>query len=231
MDSDYIEMHGYGSPGEYAVLTISDTGCGMDAKTRSHIFEPFFTTKESGKGTGLGLAVVHGIVKQHNGYINVYSELEKGTSFKIYLPLTDHAVEEVDSRPGDLLGGTETILIAEDDNSLRALSKAVLSNYGYRVIEAADGEDAVRKFEVYQDDIKLVILDGIMPNKNGKEAYDDIRKLCPDMKAIFMSGYAEDIFTHKGITDKAAVFIQKPATPSNLLRKVRETLDNSEEYD
>ncbi|MFI5294985.1 MAG: ATP-binding protein [Thermodesulfovibrionales bacterium] len=227
MDREYIEMHGYGSPGEYAVLTISDTGCGMDAKTRSHIFEPFFTTKESGKGTGLGLAVVHGIVKQHNGYINVYSEVGKGTSFKIYLPLTEQAEEEAESKPDDLLirGGTETILIAEDDDSLRALLKAVLSHHGYKVIEAADGEDAVRKFEVYKDDIKLVILDGIMPNKNGKEAYDDILKFCPDMKAIFMSGYAEDIFPSGGLTEKNTVFIQKPLTPSDLIRKVRAALD------
>lgn len=230
MDTEYIKMHGYGSPGEYAVLTASDTGCGMDADTRTHIFEPFFTTKESGKGTGLGLAVVHGTVKQHNGYINVYSEEGKGTNFKIYLPLTKHAIEETEKKTAvSVKGGTETILIAEDDASLRKLSQTLLSNYGYKVLEAADGEDAVRKFAEYKDDIKLVILDGIMPNKNGREAFDEIRKVCPDMRAIFMSGYSEDIFTHDGIPDRAAVFIQKPVRPINLLRKVRETLDGRHE--
>ncbi|MGC2061806.1 MAG: PAS domain S-box protein [Thermodesulfovibrionales bacterium] len=226
MDSQYIGMHGYGSPGEYAVMTISDTGCGMDAGTRSHIFEPFFTTKESGKGTGLGLAVVHGIAKQHNGHITVYSEMGKGTTFKLYLPLTEHGIEETERKTVvQVKGGTETILIAEDDASLRKLSRALLSHYGYKVIEASDGDDAVRKFAGNRDVIQLAILDAIMPKKNGKEAYDEMRKLCPDMKTIIMSGYSEDIFNHTDISDKGIVFIQKPVTPINLLRKVRETLD------
>jgi PAS domain S-box-containing protein len=226
MDSEFIEMQGYGSPGEYALLTVSDTGKGMDEETLKRIFEPFYTTKEVGKGTGLGLAVVHGIVKQHNGYIKVYSEVGKGTIFKIYLPLTGQSAEEMEEKPDDLIkGGTETILIAEDDASLRKLSKTVLSHYGYRVIEAFDGEDAVQKFAENRDSIKLLILDGIMPKKNGKEAFDEIRKLCPGIKTIFLSGYANDIFPLNGLSDKEAVFIQKPVTPRNLLRKVRETLD------
>lgn len=226
MDRDYVEMCGYGSPGEYALITISDTGCGMDPDTKSRIFEPFFTTKEVGRGTGLGLAVVHGIVKQHNGYIDIYSEVGKGTIFKIYLPLTEHASYEThEKHDNQIRGGTETVLIAEDDAALRALSRSVLSHYGYNVIDAVDGEDAVLKFDRNKDSIELVILDGIMPNMNGREAFDEIRKLCPDMKAIFMSGYAKDIFTYDGIPDRAAVFIQKPVTPNSLLRKVREALD------
>lgn len=226
MDREYIEMSGYGSPGKYALITISDSGCGMGPETKSRIFEPFFTTKEVGKGTGLGLAVVHGIVKQHNGYINIYSEVGNGTIFKIYLPLTEHVTEETAKNHDEpIRGGNETILIAEDDSALRTLSQSVLSHYGYKVIDAVDGEDAVLKFDKDKDSIKLIILDGIMPNKNGREAFDEIRKLCPDMKAIFMSGYAEDIFTHDGIPDTAAVFIQKPVTPNKLLRLVRKTLD------
>lgn len=227
MDAGYVEMHGYGSPGDYAVLTVADSGSGMTEETRSHIFDPFFTTKESGKGTGLGLSVVHGIIKQHNGYINVYSEIGKGTIFKIYLPLTEHVIETGEIQAAEQVrGGTETILIAEDDASLRKLSIALLNYYGYRVIEAVDGEDAVRKFTQHRDDISLVILDGIMPKMNGKEAYDEMRRLCPGMKAIFMSGYAEDIFARDGISEKIAIFIQKPVMPNKLLRKVRETLDS-----
>lgn len=226
MDEEYIEMHGYGSPGEYAVMTIMDSGSGIDAVTRTHIFEPFYTTKGSGKGTGLGLAVVHGIVKQHNGYINVYSEVGRGTNFRIYLPLTEHIIEETERKSAvEAKGGTETILIAEDDASLRKLTKTVLSHYGYKVIESVDGEEAVEKFAAHMDEIKLVILDGIMPKRNGKEAYEEILKLSPGMKAIFMSGYAEDIFTRKGIPRETAFFIQKPVTPDNLLRKVRAALD------
>lgn len=226
MNKIFIETHGYGSLGEYALLSVSDTGQGMDAETSLRIFEPFFTTKEAGKGTGLGLAVVHGIVKQHNGYIDAYSSVGKGTVFKIYLPLVEHPAEETEEVAEEQIkGGTETILIAEDDASLRKLFETVLENYGYKVIVAFDGEDAVLKFSGSRDLIDLVILDGIMPKKNGKEAYVEIRRLCPDMKAIFISGYAEDIFSRKGIPDKEAVFIQKPVTPSKLLLKVREVLD------
>ncbi|MBF0501247.1 MAG: PAS domain S-box protein [Candidatus Riflebacteria bacterium] len=226
MDDVFIDLHEHNSPGEYAIIMISDTGCGMDTDTRLHIFEPFFTTKEAGKGTGLGLSVVHGIVKQHNGYIYVYSEIGKGTTFKIYLPLSKGAAAMADGKPENLLkGGTETVLVAEDDAAIRGLSKTVLNQYGYNVIEAADGEDAIQQFIMHKDDIKLVILDGIMPNKSGKEVYDEILRLCPNMKAIFMSGYSEDIFPVDVVTGKTAVFIQKPVTIRNLLRQVRATLD------
>ncbi|MCE5313254.1 MAG: PAS domain S-box protein [Nitrospiraceae bacterium] len=227
MDERYVDMHGFDNPGTYALLSVADTGCGMTEDVRLKIFDPFFTTKEVGKGTGLGLAVVHGIVKQHNGYINVYSELGKGTVFRIYLPITEQKPAESGSAPSEKVsGGTETILVAEDDLAIRALTNTILEQYGYRVISAVDGEDAVRKFEKKKDEINLVILDGIMPKKNGKEAFEEIRKLRPDIKAVFISGYAEDIFTHDGMPDKSAVFIPKPVKPDELLRAVRSTLDS-----
>jgi two-component system cell cycle sensor histidine kinase/response regulator CckA len=226
MSRDFIQKHGYGSPGEYALLTVSDTGSGMDAETRTKIFEPFFTTKEIGKGTGLGLAVVHGIVKQHGGFIDLYSELENGTSIKIYLPLTVYDAERTEIKHAvEVQGGTETILMAEDDPTLRQLSATVLSHYGYTVIEAVDGEDAIQKFIENREKINCVILDGIMPKKNGKEVLDEIRRICPEMKFIFVSGYAEDIFTHDGIPDDAAVFLHKPVTTGELIHTLRAVLD------
>lgn len=226
MDEELVAMYGYGETGEYALLTVSDTGCGMDAETREHIFEPFFTTKEVGKGTGLGLAVVHGIVKQHNGYINIYSEVGQGTIFKIYLPLTEHVAAETEATPvAQIKGGTETILIAEDDASLRKLSATVLRDFGYRVIEAVDGEDAVRKFDDHGDEIQLVILDGIMPKKRGKEAYDEIMLIRPEIRVIFMSGYSEDILGAQSHKEKGLVYLGKPVTPTLLISKVREVLD------
>jgi len=226
MDADYVKMHGYGVPGEYALLTVSDTGVGIDEATRKHMFEPFFTTKEAGSGTGLGLAVVHGIVKQHNGYIDVYSEKGKGTVFNIYLPLTGRTEEDAEEGgTGGVRGGNETILIAEDDASIRNLSTLALTHYGYKVIEAVDGEDAAAKYREHRNEIKLVILDGIMPKKGGKEAFEEIRRINPDMKAIFLSGYSEDIFSTSGMSGLQAMFLQKPVRPSSLAKKVREALD------
>jgi len=228
LDETFVSAHGYGRPGEYAMISVSDTGIGMDEATQRKIFEPFFTTKEQGKGTGLGLATVYGIVKTHEGFINVYSEPGKGTVFHIYIPLVRSAEEvrePVAQAPVPLKGGTETILLAEDDESLRKMTSVVLRHVGYAVIEAENGQDAVRRFIENKDVIRLVILDGIMPVMNGKEAYREISALCPDMRCIFMSGYAEDIFTKDGILQTDVEFISKPVTPSALLHKVREVLD------
>jgi PAS domain S-box-containing protein len=227
LDETYITAHGYGKIGSYACISVSDTGAGMDEMTRQKIFEPFFTTKEVGKGTGLGLAMVYGIVKKHDGFINVDSEPAQGTTFTIYLPLYQGPalVTEVLQLESPLTGGTETILIAEDDEALRNLAQSILANFGYTVIEAVDGEDAVLKFREHRDRIKLVVLDGIMPKKNGKEAYLEIRSIQPNVKAVFVSGYAEDIFTRGGIPDKEALFIQKPIMPDDLIRTVRRVLD------
>jgi PAS domain S-box-containing protein len=228
LNEDFSKSHGYGRPGEFAMISVSDTGMGMDEKTKQKIFEPFFTTKEIGKGTGLGLATVYGIVKSHGGFINVYSEPGRGTAFKIYLPVTREAAEQKIIgilKPAPLKGGTETILVAEDDDALRKLTTVILSHMGYRVIEAMDGNDAVEKFINNKDAIKLVILDGIMPGLNGKEVYREIAALRPDMRCIFISGYAEDIFTKDGIPIEKVDFLMKPITPSVLLNKVREVLD------
>jgi CheY-like chemotaxis protein len=179
-----------------------------------------------GKGTGLGLAMVYGIIKQHAGFINVISKSGKGTTFIVYLPLIEPEREE--KRPEELLTpkrGTETILIAEDDETIRVLTGEVLKQYGYSIIEAKDGKEAIQKFMEHRDKIQLLILDLIMPEKNGKEAYDEIRKSRPDIKALFVSGYAADIIQKKGILNQGLHFVFKPISPVHLLKKVREILD------
>jgi PAS domain S-box-containing protein len=223
---EFIKAHGYGRPGFYALISVEDTGHGMDEKTKERIFEPFFTTKEVGKGTGLGLSMVYGIIQQHDGYINVYSEPGKGSTFKIYLPLIKSKVEEAElaARPV-LKRGTETVIAAEDDSQVRELIKEVLEGFGYKVMEAGDGEDALKVFNENRDRVQLLILDVVMPKKNGKEVYDEIRKVRPDIKAIFTSGYNADIIHQKGILDEGLDFISKPISPEELLRKVREVLD------
>ncbi|MFZ3136747.1 MAG: PAS domain S-box protein [Thermodesulfovibrionales bacterium] len=223
---DFITAHGYGKPGTYALISVEDTGQGMDSKTKERIFEPFFTTKEAGKGTGLGLAMVYGIVKQHEGYIIVASEPGKGTIFKIYLPLIQSAVQELQLADIPLtVQGSETILLAEDDSQVRELTKRVLEKYGYKVIEAIDGFDAMRVFTDNKESIQLLILDVIMPKKSGKECYDEIKKIKPDMKAIFISGYTADIVRGKGILKEGSELIFKPVSPNELLGKVRELLN------
>jgi polar amino acid transport system substrate-binding protein len=209
------------------MMTISDTGVGMDEATRTHIFEPFFTTKEVGKGTGLGLAVVYGIIKQHDGFINVYSEPGKGTTFRIYLPIIG-AVPTDDAKTPHLEAparGTETILVAEDDENLRKLSRTVLTEFGYTVIEAVDGEDAVKKFAENKATIKLLLFDLIMPKMNGKEASDEIRKIKPDMKVLFVSGYDPDLVQQKELLEACVSLVYKPISPMDLLRRVRSVLD------
>ncbi len=228
MDSTFINAHGYGKPGLYALVSVEDTGHGMDHKTQEKIFEPFFTTKEIGKGTGLGLSIVYGIVKQHEGYINVYSEIGKGTTFRIYLPMIETKTEDeqaVEMPP--LRGSAETVLLAEDDIQVRELTKQVLTEFGYNVLIAEDGQDAIQIFSENKDKIDLLIFDVIMPKKNGKEAYNEIRKMRPDIKAIFMSGYTADIVHKKGILDEGLDFLPKPLSPHELLKKVKEVLTDN----
>lgn len=229
LTDDFTTSHGYGQPGVFALLTVSDTGTGMDEETGRRIFEPFFTTKGVGKGTGLGLAVVYGIVKQHEGFINVYSEAGRGTTFRIYLPLIASAAidGERSAAEGPPAGGTETILLAEDDESLRRMTTSVLERFGYTVIAAADGEDAVRLYRENQDRITLLMLDMVMPKKNGKEAYAEIRKICPDVKAVFVSGYAPDMVRDQLMLEHGAPIAYKPITPVELLKLIRTTLDTA----
>jgi PAS domain S-box-containing protein len=214
-----------GKPASYVQLSFSDTGHGIDENLRDRIFEPFFTTKEVGKGTGLGLSIVYGIVKQLNGYIQVQSESRIGTSVNIYLPL----VEEDTEKPSFMQlpsphCGAETLLVAEDDPDVRRFMKTVLEEFGYSVIEAVDGMDAVMKFRENSSLIKAVIFDIIMPKKNGRDAYLEIKKTYPDVTAIFVSGYTGEFLTEEGILEEGLHFLQKPVVPWSLLEKVREAL-------
>jgi PAS domain S-box-containing protein len=227
MDEVFPHAHGYGQPGTYACLSVTDTGIGMDETTRNKIFEPFFTTKELGKGTGLGLAMVYGTIKQHEGYINVYSEPGLGTTFRLYLPLVAQAVQEkAEAESFFETGDGETVLLAEDSECVRKSTREILENFGYAVIEATDGEDAIEKFTRHMDQIDIVILDVIMPQKSGKEVYDILKKIRPDLKVLFTSGYTADIITRKGILDEKLHFIAKPVSPIDLLAKVKELLHN-----
>jgi CheY-like chemotaxis protein len=225
IDDEFRRMHGYGEAGTYALISVEDSGMGMDDETKQRIFEPFFTTKEVGRGTGLGLAIIYGIVKQHNGYIDVYSELGRGTIFRIYLPAIDVKAEEaLSTQYIPLIGGTEMILLVEDEKALRTVTKDLLERYGYRVIEAEDGIDAVQKFAEHKDTINLVLMDVIMPNKNGNEAYQEILSIRLDAQVIFISGYASNIITKK-IFDEGWELILKPVSPRELFRKIREVLE------
>lgn len=226
LDQAFVDAHGGGEAGEYVLLSVVDSGTGMDSETASKIFEPFFTTKESGKGTGLGLAIVYGIIKQHKGIVDVYSQQGIGTTFKIYFPLIRSTAAEKElpvlQAPER---GAETILLAEDDEDIREVTKSIFEEFGYNVIVAADGEDAIDKFMQNKDRINLLITDIIMPGKNGKEVYNKASGIRPDLKVLFTSGYTADIITRKGLIEEGVPFISKPVSPTILLKKVREVLD------
>jgi two-component system cell cycle sensor histidine kinase/response regulator CckA len=227
MEERFAHADGFGEPGDYACVTVSDTGEGMDEETRKRIFEPFFTTKEVGKGTGLGMAIIYGIIQQHNGCISVYSEKEMGTTFRIYLPLIAEGIREVDgtreSEPPP--GGTETVLLAEDDAAVLELHRMILQEAGYRVIEAVDGRDALDKFTEHRTEVDILATDVVMPKINGKSLYEEIRKIRPEMKVLFMSGYTKEIIVERGILEDEFSVITKPVTSSELLKKMREILD------
>jgi len=230
IDDSFIAAHGYGKPGAYVLISVSDTGGGMDEQTKQKIFEPFFTTKEVGKGTGLGLALVYGTVKKHDGFITVYSEPREGTTFKIYLPLTDQPLEKI-ARPSAFetayaAGGTETILVAEDDEALRTMAFSILTNAGYNVIVAVDGLEAIQKFTEHKDSIQLALLDVIMPKKNGHDVFKEIAPLSPGLKFIFMSGYTENVLDNIEVQGRHVSFLLKPVSPEELLRKMRSVLND-----
>ncbi|HEY6838591.1 MAG TPA: PAS domain S-box protein [Geobacteraceae bacterium] len=226
LDREFIRTHGYGEPGEYALLCVSDSGTGMDEATAQRIFEPFFTTKDVGKGTGLGLSVAYGIVKQHNGYITCYSEPGNGTTFRIYLPAVNAEIAARDETPGEApRGGTETILLAEDDHQVRVLTRKLLERFGYTVIEATDGKEALAKFLTHGGEIDLAILDVIMPEKNGRDVYEEMVALKPGLKALFTSGYSADILQRWGMGRENLTFVSKPTLPIDLLKAIRSLLD------
>jgi PAS domain S-box-containing protein len=226
LDADHCAQQNWTKPGRYVRLNVTDSGCGMDTETKSKIFEPFFTTKERGKGTGLGLATVYGIVRQHDGIINVYSEAGKGSRFSIYLPAVEQADIEIDPAPeAPAPGGHETILLAEDDERLRFLSLEILRRAGYRVLTAVDGEDALRMYHMHGRKIDLLFLDVMMPKKGGRIVYDEIRAVHSDIKCLFMSGYSENAAHTSFILDQGLNYIQKPFRIDNLLRAVRGALE------
>lgn len=226
LDESYAGKHIAVLRGEYVMLAVSDSGTGMDAETQKHMFEPFFTTKELGKGTGLGLATVYGIVKQSGGNIWVYSELGVGATFKIYLPRIEKAVETVKlAAPStELLEGTETILLAEDDPMVRILVRDLLLEHGYQVLAAADGDEALMLCERHGGAIDLMVTDLVMPRMSGRELAKRLDQLRPEVKVLYMSGYTDGAIVHHGVLDAGVAFLNKPFTPDVLLRKVREVL-------
>ena len=223
---EFRKTHGFGTDGTYARVSFADTGTGIEPALLARIFEPYFTTKEQDKGTGLGLAIVYGIMKQNSGYITVESEPGQGSVFRLYFPLVTAPVKDrIPAEAPGAAGGNETIVIAEDDASLRQLMKTILSEFGYRVIEAVDGEDAVQKFRENRDTVRLILLDVIMPKKGGREVRDEILRTAPEAKVLYISGYNADILRSKGFTEGRESFILKPVSPTDLLRRVRQALD------
>ena len=223
MTQEFVVTHGYGKPGDYALLAVSDTGAGMDGETKERIFEPFFTTKATGKGTGLGLAMVYGIVKKHEGFVTVDSQLGTGTTFTIYLPLTiTPLAESVTPQIIPLHGGGETILLVEDDKEVRQLLKDVLERHNYKVIEAENGAEGVEKFKGHCSEIHLLLTDMMMPEKNGRETYDEIKQMKSNVKAIFISGYPAS-FT-QGPLPEGLYYLAKPISPHDLIVKIQEVL-------
>ena len=224
IDEAFEKTHGFGRPGEYVRLSVSDTGVGMDAATMERVFEPFFTTKEVGKGTGLGLSSAYGIVKQHSGYITMNSVPFEGTTVDIYLPLLKKPSRRKARIKEDTKGGTETILIVEDDRDVRNMLGRIIQGQGYATIEAVDGTDAIRVHREHGH-VDLIILDVVMPGKNGKETLDEIAVADPRVKVIFVSGHTGDVATDQGIHSESVDFLQKPLSVPVLLAKVREVLD------
>ena len=227
LDESYKQEHQHVVPGRYVMLAVADTGCGMDRKTQARIFDPFFTTKELGKGTGLGLATVYGIVKQSGGYIWVYSELDRGTVFKVYLPRIEECVEPSKQRESDraISQGSETVLLAEDSDSLREMAREYLECLGYTVLEATSGKEALQRAKEFTGPIHLLLTDVVMPEMSGPELASQMGSLRPGIKVIFTSGYTDDAIARQGVLNPAVAFIQKPYRPKALARKIREVLD------
>jgi CheY-like chemotaxis protein len=229
LDETYTQQHLGVEPGPYVMLAVSDTGIGMNVATQARLFEPFFTTKERGQGTGLGLATVYGIVKQSGGDIWVYSELGRGTTFKIYLPRLDQTASAVEPEAGlpDMPAGTETVLLVEDEEAVRALARQVLEMNGYTVLAAGHGGEALLLGEQRQEQIHLLVTDVIMPHMSGQELAERLTVLHPEMKILYMSGYTDQAIARHGVLEPGLFFLQKPFSPNALVQKAREVLDTS----
>ncbi|MFO1019161.1 MAG: PAS domain S-box protein [Planctomycetales bacterium] len=227
LDESYTRTHADVIPGPHVVLSVSDNGCGMDQKTLGRIFEPFFTTKEPGKGTGLGLATVYGVIKQSGGHVTVYSEPGKGTTFKIYLPQVDPPLESrLDIVPDTApKGGSETILVVEDAELIRNLACHILRSQGYTVLEASNGKEALKAVEQHPGVIHMVLTDVVMPEMSGRQLSERLRVVKPGLKVLFMSGYTDDAVVRHGVLEAETNFIQKPFSPSSLAGKVRDLLE------
>jgi PAS domain S-box-containing protein len=227
LNDEFADRHFSVPPGDYVMLAVSDTGCGMDALTQARIFEPFFTTKEVGKGTGLGLSTVYGIVKQSGGSVWVYSEVGQGTTFKVYFPCVAGKVEKLkaDRRAPELLAGDETVLLVEDETMVREMATEILEECGYAVLQAKDGAEALLLAHQHKAQIHLMLTDVVMPRMSGRELAEELTPLRPNIKILYMSGYTDDAIVHHGVLEEGTAFIGKPFSMEALARKVRETLD------
>jgi len=226
LDEEYVKAHAQAEPGPHVMIAVSDTGCGMDAETQQRIFDPFFTTKEVGKGTGLGLATVYGIVRQHNGYIWVYSEPGEGTAFKIYLPRSGSAVMAArETQDTDARGGSEGVLLVEDDDAVLEVARRHLTEKGYRVLCASCPAEAQGLFARHRDEISLLVTDVVMPGANGRQLYERLAQSSPDLKVIYTSGYTDNAILHHGVLEEGLPFVQKPFDANALAQKVRDVLD------
>jgi CheY-like chemotaxis protein len=228
VDEHYARQHAVVKPGPYVKLEVSDTGVGIDKEIQAHIFEPFFTTKGIAKGTGLGLSTVYGIVKQSGGYIWAYSEPGQGTTFKVYLPRVEEALEQPkEEKPAFVPRGTETILLVEDATTLLELTCEFLEASGYTVLTAGSPAEAIRIIETHTGPIPLVITDIVMPEMNGRALADKLTAIRPSLRVLYMSGYTDDVILRYGTMDSGQGFLQKPFTKKDLVTKVRELLDAS----
>jgi CheY-like chemotaxis protein len=227
LDETYARQHLGAKAGDFLMLVVSDTGTGMDSQTMTRIFEPFFTTKVEGRGTGLGLSTVYGVVKQNNGYIMTYTEVGHGTTFRIYFPRVRETPELRDkkSHQGEFAKGSETILIVEDEEALRELARELLEANGYKVIEAERGEKAIQLVERSQTPIDLLLTDVVMPGMGGKQLAKRLLELRPGLRVLYMSGYTDGVINNRGVLPENTLLLPKPFTRAVLLRKVREALN------
>jgi CheY-like chemotaxis protein len=226
LDAQYAELHPEATAGDHVQLVVTDSGAGMSAEVQSHLFEPFYTTKEKGHGTGLGLSTVYGIVKQAGGFINVYSELGTGSSFKVYWPRVLEKPEQ-DARPSQVsdVSGHETILVVEDEDMLRQLIRRILEQRGFRVRAFASGGEAFHWCKTSKEPIDLLLTDVVLPGMNGRLLYESLADMRSGLKVLYMSGYTDNVIAHRGVLDKGTRFIQKPFTIANILARVRAVLD------